>query len=388
MNTFSKTTAIIFPLVLGSVLISGYSNANSIQNTDISFKGYIQLDTLFSQYSDGSLPAGSIGRDFYVPSLTPVGGAKESTQFDAHAKRSRFRLTSKTDTGNGESITGVLELDFSSTPGGNERISNSYTPRIRHAYFRYNGWTFGQTWSTFQDVKTLPERLDAISVTDGTIFNRQPIVKYQSGAWEFSLENSESTITPFEGGSRIVSDDGYVPDAVIRYTHKSDWGHVSLAGLVRQLTYETEIIDDSTISYGINVSSKIKVGSHDDLRISFTTGSGLGRYLGLNTSRGAVINSEGNLEAIDSTGFAVAYRKVWSKKMRSSFSYSKLMIDNNVALTGTKVTESTSNISANLLYSPTPKITFGSEIRFATRDIESGLSGDMTRLQLSARYKF
>lgn len=364
------------------------ANAELLSDTKFGLTGSIKVDALFSHYSDGTLPSQSLGRDFYVPGATPVGGIKESTQFDAHAKQTRFRFTSNTDAGDDHLIKGVLELDFLVTPGGNERVSNSYVPRIRHAFVQYKGWTIGQTWTTFQDLKTLPETVNFIGGPDGIAFNRQALLRYKTGAWEFALENSESTITPFEGGARIVSDDGYIPDAVIRYTHSNSWGHFSVAGLMRQLTYETESIDDSIASYGLSFNARFNVGDKDDLRISFTSGSGLGRYLALNASNGAVLTSDGQLTAIDSTGYAIAYRKVWSPKIRTNFIYASLAVDNDTQLTGMQATQSTHSISANLMYSPTAKITFGAELKRANRKIESDASGDMTRMQFSAKYSF
>ena len=387
-NSILKS-ALAVSLALGVSAVSLNAQADMLQGTDVKFSGYFKVDAMFSNYSDGSLAAQNLGRDFYVPSVTPVGGAEESTQFDAHAKQTRFRFTSNTKTDEGDSITGVLELDFLVTPGGNERVSNSYVPRVRHAFINYKGWTVGQTWTTFQDVKTLPESVDFVGTTDGVVFGRQALVKYTTGAWEFALENSESTITPFGGGARIVSDDGAVPDAVVRYTHTADWGHVSVAGLVRQLNLEVpNAIDDSVTSAGLSINSKIKVGDKDDIRLSFTTGSGLGRYIGLNTVNGAVLDASGNLETIDSTAYAVAYRHVWNNKMRSTVSYSALSVDNDVALAGASATESTYSVSANLLYSPTAKITVGGEIKQATREVESGADGDMTRVQFTMKYAF
>jgi len=387
-NSILKS-ALAVSLALGVSAVSLNAQADMLQGTDVKFSGYFKVDAMFSNYSDGSLAAQNLGRDFYVPSLTPVGGAEESTQFDAHAKQTRFRFTSNTKTDEGDSITGVLELDFLVTPGGNERVSNSYVPRVRHAFINYKGWTVGQTWTTFQDVKTLPESVDFVGTTDGVVFGRQALVKYTTGAWEFALENSESTITPFGGGARIVSDDGAVPDAVVRYTHTADWGHVSVAGLVRQLNLEVpNAIDDSVTSAGLSINSKIKVGDKDDIRLSFTTGSGLGRYIALNAVNGAVLDANGNLETIDSTAYSVAYRHVWNNKMRSTVSYSALSVDNDVALAGASATESTYSVSANLLYSPTAKITVGGEIKQATREVESGADGDMTRVQFTMKYAF
>ncbi len=56
---------------------------------------------------------------------------------------------------------------------GDERVSNSYAPRVRHAFFTYNNWLFGQTWMTFFNVGALPENLDFVGPAESTVFGRQ-----------------------------------------------------------------------------------------------------------------------------------------------------------------------------------------------------------------------
>ncbi|WP_100643697.1 DcaP family trimeric outer membrane transporter [Alteromonas facilis] len=387
MNATLKKTAAIVTLACAGVGTSAH--AANIGGTDVKFSGYIKVDAIASNYSDGTLASGNLNRDFYVPALIPVGGNDEGSQLDIHARQSRFRFTTSTATDEGDTITGVLEFDMLATPNGNDRISSSWTPRIRHAFFSYKGWTIGQTWSTFLDVGALPETLDFIGTTDGTIFNRQALVKYSSGNWEFAAENPETTVTPFGGGGRIVADDNITPDLVARYTFKQDWGYIKVAGLMRQLAYDDGVsIDDSETSFGISVSGKVSLGGGDDLRFAVNTGSGLGRYIGLNTANGAVINANGDLEAIDSFGYTIAYRHMWDDKTRTNITFAALDVDNQTDLTGTAVTESTYSTRINLLYSPTKAITVGAEYAFAKRETEGGLEGDMNRVQFSAKYAF
>jgi hypothetical protein len=379
--------AISLSLCLGAASLA--SQAASIGDTTVKYSGYIKADAIASNYSDGTLESGSIGRDFYIPSLTPVGQNDQGSQFDAHIRQSRFRFTTVTPTDDGDSITGVLEFDMMATPNGDDRISNSYTPRIRHAFIKYKGWTVGQTWSTFMDVKVLPETLDFIGNTDGTIFERQPLVKYTSGAWEFALENPETTVTPQSGSGRITADDNAIPDAVVRYTHTADWGHFAVAGLVRQLAYDDGLeVDESEVSYGVSLTSKIKIGKSDDIRIAFNTGSGLGRYLALNAANGAVVTPNNELENIDSMAYSIAYRHVWNPKMRSNFTYSAFDADIDTNLMSESSTETTYSVRANLIYQVTTAISVGGEYAFAKRELASGLDGDMNRVQFSLKYGF
>ncbi|RUO71562.1 porin [Pseudidiomarina salinarum] len=354
------------------------------------FGGYVKLDAFASDYSNGMVAgSGNIGRQFYIPSLTPVGGTADDVATDVHARQSRFFFNVKQELDNGETISGRIELDFMTIPTGDERVTNSYAPRLRQAYFTYGNWLLGQSWSNFQELSILPESVDFIGATDGMVFMRQPQIRYTSGDFSVSLENPETTVTPFGGGARITSSDGVLPDLTVKYKAKSGDFSYALAGIVRQLAHDTDNDgDDETAgAYGVSLSGKWQLGS-DDIRASVTAGSGLGRYLGLNTFNGAVIQADGSLEAIDSMGLTFAWRHAWSEKARSSLVYSRGWADNDTNLVGTGVTESTQRIGVNYMYSPANNLTFGGEISRATREIESGVDGDMTRLQFMAMYSF
>lgn len=351
------------------------------------FGGFIKATATWNDTSAGDIGANSGLRDFYIPGAIPVGGSG-AEDFDFGAKESRIGFKSSHQLENGDKLTTNIEFDFLLPPGGNERVSNSYNPRLRHAYFTYNQWLFGQGWSTFQNVGALPEAVDFLGSPEGIIFNRQSMIRYTSGPWQFALENPETTITPYGGGGRIVTDDNGMPDVVIRYNHKADWGHVTASALMRQLAYDNSGSDETESSVGFSISGKFKVGAKDDIRFNYNTGGGLGRYSALNTANGAVLDAMGNLHAIDSTNGMVAYRHVWGDGWRSNLIYSAMEIDNDAALTGTGVTQRVSSIQANLLYSPVPKVTFGVGILDATRELYSGAEGDLTRLIFTAKYAF
>jgi len=377
-------------LLLAAIAMASNSQAielGTFGDTEVSLKGYLKMDVIMSDYDSGSLGAGNLGRDFYVPSLTPVGGSSQSNAVDFHARQTRFGLATSTDI-DGNKLSTYLELDFMATPAGDERISNSYVPRMRQAYLQYNNWLFGQTWSTFMDVGALPDTLDFIGNTDSTVFIRQTQVRYTHGNFQFALENPESTVTPYEGGTRIVTDDNSLPDLVARYNFKSGDLSLSIAGLVRQLQFDDgEDIDDKVTSVGVALAGVYKIGK-DDLKFLVNSGSGMGRYVGLNITNGAVVNADNELEAIDSTGYYLAYRHYWDDQWRSTLSYSAIEIDNDTSLTGTSVSKSAQSARLNLIYSPNSRLSFGGEVALAEREIETGDKGKMTRLQFSAKLTF
>ncbi|MBT8066064.1 MAG: porin [Gammaproteobacteria bacterium] len=364
------------------------SKATAATKSSYKFGGYIKFDGMFSDYSGGDLAPASLGTQFYVPATIPVGGTpSEGPDFDMQGRETRINFKSDHVLEGGDKLSTFIEMDFFLGSGGNERVSNSYNPRLRHAFLKYNNWLAGQTWSTFQDVGALAENLDFIGPSEGTTFVRQAQLRYTQGPWEFAVENPETTVTPFGGGARIVTDDGSIPDLVARYTAKLDRGYIKAAALVRQLDIKNGTFDDSETAYGVSFSGKHMFGE-DDIRWMATIGSGTGRYLGLNTSNGAVLDANGNLNAIDQWGGFVSYRHFWDAQWRSNFTVSYLSNDNDQALTGTGVTKDVYSLHANLLYQPVEKMTVGGEIMFAERTLESNASGDMTRLLLSAKYAF
>jgi hypothetical protein len=360
--------------------------AEKVHKHSYKFGGFVKTDVMYSDYSSGS--SSGPGRDFYIPGTIPVGDGNGESYLDFHAKESRINFRSTHNLDNGAKIGTFLEMDFQLPAGGNERVSNSFAPRIRHAFVTYNKWLVGQTWMTFFNVGALPENLDFVGPAESTIFGRQPMIRYTNCPWQMAAENPETTVTPYGGGGRIVTDDNQIPDLVLRYNMKGDWGSFTAAGLFRELAIDQGDIDDSTTGWGISLSGKFVFGNKDDFRWMASTGSGMGRYMGLNTANGAVLDMDGNLHAIDSTGVFGSYRHLWSDKWRSNLTLGYLTVDNDTALTGTGVTKNASSLHVNMIYSPQPKLDFGVELLLADREVESGADGDMTRVQFSAKYAY
>lgn len=357
--------------------------------TTFSHGGYVKLDAITTYYHNGTVSPLSALRDFHIPGAIPVGDKDENLYTDFHAKESRLNLQTVTKFDDGREIKGYLEMDFLLSPGGDERVSNSYSPRLRHFYFATGPWLFGQTWMTFMIV-VLPDDLDFIGSPEGTTFGRQAQVRYSRNGWQLALENGETTVTPCLGGPRVVTGTAQMPDFVIRRNFKGDKGSVSAAGIVRQLNYRDEgaDIDDAEAGFGLSVGAEVNTVGKDDLRVMVTAGRGLGRYLGLNFANAAAVDSTGKMEAIDEVAGFVAYRHFWNDQWRSTVNASFCHADNPIDLTGVKVNRNAQSYSANLLYAPVPAWTIGVEYTYAMRELEDGTDGRYDRVQFSARYSF
>ncbi len=261
-------------------------------NDKLTFGGYIKID---ARYVDGDVAY----KDFW----TGDGAAltQDASQFKIFANETRFN----TKYVHGD-VMGFIEMDFWGG-GGNEVVSNSAHPRIRHAFVKYKDLTVGQTWSTFMNTSAIPESADFAGATTGLVFIRQGQVRYNVGNFQVSLENPESW------GGDTASDS--VPDIVARYNFKGDWGSVSVSGLARQLN---TTLGNSESAFGASVAGRIKTGGKDDIRFQFHKGE-LGRYVGV----GAVKDLYGE-EVEDVTSVLVAYRHFWNESLRSTVLYGKV----------------------------------------------------------------
>jgi hypothetical protein len=281
-----------------------------------------------------------------------------------------------------------LEMDFLGTSDGNEIVSNSYSPRLRHFFFTFDNWLFGQTWSTFMDTAALAESVDFLPSPEGIVFIRQAQVRYTAGNVQIALENPESYVTNggTDAANRTDGDVGILPDLTANMKLKVEGGHLRFNGLFRQISVDQPGIDKSEFGFGIGVSGKIKVGSTDDVRFSANYGDGMGRYTSLGLVKdGILIN--GNIETVKSLAISGAYRHVWDEKSSSNIILSMADIDNPNGAAGNENKGSTS-IQINYLFRPVKQVSYGIMYLGGTRETENGDDGRLNRIQAAAKYSF
>ncbi|MGH8444972.1 MAG: DcaP family trimeric outer membrane transporter, partial [Solimonas sp.] len=330
------------------------------------------------------------------------GSGESHSTLDFQAKETRLFI--RTDTMiDGHKLGTLVEFDFISgqinqtingaaTGSGNENVTNAYNPALRRAYITYDNWLLGQDWTTFQNLNAIPETLDFVAFpSDGTVFARQPQVRYSNGGFAIAVENPETTVSGV--GS---TDDNILPDLTARYGFKLGTAELMVAGLLRQLKIDNPAVvgppavpkrDDDAVGGGVSLSGKIPLGK-DDIRFMFTGGDGIGRYVALGTATDAVADGS-ELDTVSLFAGYIAYRHPWSTQLRSTLALSGISIDNDKALVNTATTtKSVYSAAVNLLYSPVKPLTLGVEYRHAKREVENGNDGALDRLQFSAKYLF
>lgn len=361
--------------------------------TRFSIGGYLKIDALVSDYSDGDPIANALINDYYNPGQIPVGGRGDGAELTTSVRETRVVLRSETPLA-GQTLTGLLEVDFLDTPLiGNQRVSNSFVPRVRRAFINWNNLTLGQDWSTFQNVAALPERLDFIGPTEGTVFERQPLIRWRSGGLSVALENPETTVTV--AAASFEADDDVAPDLVLRYDHRLAHGSLALAAIGRYLRVQelaaanpggVPVIEGDAFGWGVSASGVHDFGPN---RLSWMAnlGEGIGRYLGLNIRDDVIATSSGGIDAPFVVSGFVALRHSFSPQWRligTGSGYYSATPDTAAQ----SLTASVWSGNLDLIYNPVPPLSLGIGFRYATRELANSEEGSLRRLQLSAKYDY
>ena len=230
-------------------------------------------------------------------------------------------------------------------------------------------------------------------------------MRYTHGNFQFAVENPETFVNVIDsntaligagGEASIQSNESALPDFVARYNLKGDWGIVSLAGLARNLSFETEDnsangigFSDSTFGYGLSLTGRINTIGEDDFRFSLNGGEGIGRYIGSGILQGAQANLEtGELDAIGAISANGAYRHVrgpWS--FNFGLSWIDINLDADIPQNLNETGEAYSGYVA-VLRKVAPGMTLGLEYLRGERELVSGVDGDLDRFTFSAKRNF
>jgi hypothetical protein len=339
------------------------------QDTKVTLGGYAKVDV---RHVNGDIAY----QDYWIANF-PSGVPVDTSHTGFNVKESRVNL--KVQHGD---ISGFVEVDMYGG-GGNEVVSNSSNPRLRHFFISYKNWLAGQTWTTFMPLHALPEALDFGGPHVGEVFIRQTQLRYTYGAWQFSIENPETngngSIGASSSGVGVTGDqadkDESIPDFVARYDHKADWGQLSVGALVRKV--DQGGIDE--VAVAANVGGVIKTVGKDDLRFQVTVGDS-GRYTAAGMTPDIVTDDQGETVVESTTAFTVAYRHFWTDTLRSTAFYGTAETD--------ETNKSRAHWGVNLITNVTPELSVGVELGNYAIEDEGMTDIDSDYLQLSAKYAF
>ena len=396
-------------------------------NTQIRLGGYLKMVASNSHFSNGSVATNTLGRDFYLAQTIPTTpGGKSFNSQDFTAKQARLWLNLESQVA-GHSVKGYLETDFQTTAsagqnvtaGGSQRTTNGYTLALRRAFVQVDRFTFGQDWTTFQYTAALPEATDYVGGAEGTVFVRQPLVRYSAPlskqlTLHVGVENPESALVTAGVAGTLESGTDRMPDFTARLAYAGKRGELSLAGLARQVRGESAsgaLVNNvstagatgnavSTTGFGGSVGGKLFLNEAktSDVRFIATYGQGIGRYVGLNFAPDAVYDpATDRLTDVKTFAALASARMAITPQLRVNVmgSYQHVAYDSGLSLAQISgLNREAWSAAANMFYSPVKNVDLGLEYRHGLRKVfnaatASGTaSGTLDRIEFAAKYSF
>ena len=185
-------------------------------------------------------------------------------------------------------------------------------------------------------------------------------------------------------------------------------GNVSLRGVTQQLKVVNNDINVSKRGYGLGATGLFKLrGGQDSLSLGVTWGNGAGRYF--NYIEGAFLDTDNRKIVTErAVGVVAGYQFKQSDTLRYNFvggwqrsmtnDFTRFAQANGLDSGGINsalgefrqfaINRSLYQIHAGLIYNPVKNVDLGAEYIFGRRTTLANEKGDMSRVNLMARYTF
>ncbi|MBP1660266.1 MAG: hypothetical protein H6P95_1458, partial [Candidatus Aminicenantes bacterium] len=279
------------------------------------------------------------------------------------------------------------------------------TFRLRHAYGELGHFGFGQTWSPFMDPDIFPNSLEYWG-PNGMVFFRNAQARWMPimGATTVTIALERPGASADQGvyQDRVelegVKGRFPLPDLSVQVRRAGKWGHVQLAGMLRQMRWDDLNDDEYDLSgkatgWGVHLSTNLIV-KKDTLRASVLYGEGIENYMNDAPVDVGIQNNFGNPltpvvgKALPIFTFVAFFDHTWNDKFTSTVGYSMADISNSDAQAADAFKRGDYAL-VNLLYYPVPNFFCGPELQWVQREnFRDGWKVDDFRIQFSAKYSF
>lgn len=352
-----------------------------LDNVDV--YGLIRLDGAVDFKSTTETRGRTINQINKVPFTEP-----DSVRSDFTLAASRIGFLAK-DIGGNPNVSARVEADFWTNNGKGDGGL-----RIRHAHFKYYNWTFGQAWSLMSTPEISTEAVDYSLLLGGSVL-RTPQVSYAfkldpENTWNVGLEYMAS-------GDRSSA----LPAFTSKYVHQSGPLHLLAQGFVNEKQAQTDTGDINKIGWGVGVGGRYLIDDKNsvqgnyfhivgDQRIaaylvqgSTVDGAAWGGDYSVDTA-----NDELLLNSFNSLNIGFTHK--FTPKWRSSISGSLVDFDDSseYARANPESNKRLIDYVANVIYSPVPNINLGAEYHHGKRETFDAKEADISRVNLSATYRF
>jgi len=338
-------------------------------------------------------------RPVKLPSYKDEFGPDGNAYFSV--RQTRFGVKSEVPTS-----LGALKTQFEFELFGTGADAGQTTFRLRHAYAELGQIGVGQTWSTFMDIDVFPNSVEYWG-PNGMVFFRNVQFRWMplkgDSRITIALERPGASADQGVYSDRIELDDVRphfpMPDISGEARLGRKWGYVEVAGILRRIEWEDMGADQYDLSgddwgWGVNLSSNLKVGKKDAIKLQLVYGEGIQNYMNDAPEDVGTVPNPGNTltpvkgEALPLLGIVAYYDHYWSDKFSSTFGYSRLDIDNSSGQADDAF-QTGQYASANLLYYPVKDAMLGGEFIWGRREnFRDGWSVPDYRIQFSFKYNF
>ena len=320
----------------------------------------------------------------------------------AGVRQSRLGFKTATPTKLGELKT-IFEFELFGTGVD----AGQTTFRLRHAWGELGQIGAGQTWSPFMDPDVFPNSLEYWG-PNGMVFFRNVQLRWtpwQKGDSNFMIALERPGASADQGiyAGRVelegVKARFPLPDLSAHFRYAKDWGHVQLAGIVRQVKWDDLNNDQFDLSgsatgWGFNLSSNIKIAKKHVARLQVAYGDGVQNYWNDAPVDIGIQNNLGDPrrpvvgKALPILGVVAFLDLNWNAKWTSTVGYSLVDIKNSDAQADSAFKRGQYAL-VNLLYYPIANVFLGPEIQWGKREnFRDGFTSDDVRIQFSAKYSF
>ncbi len=343
--------------------------------------------------------------DVVRPTKLPTMENQFGTDGNAYfsARQTRFGVKSGTQTALGELFT---QFEFEMFGVGVD--AGQTTIRLRHAYGELGQFGVGQYWSPFMDIDVFPNSVEYWG-PNGMAFFRNVQFRYMpmkgDSRLTIALERPGASADAGIYAGRIelagIAPNFPVPDLSAEYRSAHGWGYVELAGIVRYMKWE-DLIEDQidlngdAIGWGLNLSSNIKIGQDNLIRVSVLYGAGVQNYMNDAPVDVAIDTAEQNGVAIPLLGAVLFLEHNWSEKFATAIGYSMLDIDNTNGQSYDAFSMG-SYALGNIIYYPVNNVMMVCEVQWGNREnlgepvpaVEGYMNtADILKIQFSFKYNF
>ena len=401
----------ILVLLLGSLVL-----AQDVDKNWFKIYGFAMTDIGYN--------ANQIQPDWYDvvrPTKLPTIKNQYGTDGNAYfsVRQTRFGVQSGTKTALGELFT---QFEFEMFGTGVD--AGQTTIRLRHAYGELGQFGVGQYWSPFMDIDVFPNTVEYWG-PNGMAFFRNVQFRWMPIKGDtrltFALERpgasgDQGIYSEILNQNNVTINSKFpLPDFSAEYRSAHDWGYVELAGIVRYIEwvdntdYPANVdidLSDNTIGWGLNLSSNIKLGKDNLVRLSVLYGAGVQNYMndatvdiGIETSDDPEKPIKG--VAIPLLGVVAFLEHNWSDKFATAIGYSMLDMDNTNRQDYFAFKMGQYAIG-NIIYYPVENVMMVAELQYGNRDNFNNLvedeetrypenylkTADIFKVQFSFKYNF